>query len=81
VGQVEAAGYDGQVFFVPGMSNEQNTLSELLTPTSHTSSNGHSTAAVKQHAPLLYYQGKYHHLSSRYHHAHPELAPAQDSHE
>jgi flavin reductase (DIM6/NTAB) family NADH-FMN oxidoreductase RutF len=72
VGQVEAMGYDGHVCFMPGISDKQSTVPTLA----ETSSNGHSLTTNKPQAPLLYYRGQYHHLSSHYQHAHPEIVPA-----
>lgn len=78
LGQVEAMGYDGQVLFVPGVSSESSTLSSSTDTTNHTNSNnGHTPATSTSQSPLLYYHGQYHHLSSRYHHEPPELAPTQ----
>jgi flavin reductase (DIM6/NTAB) family NADH-FMN oxidoreductase RutF len=81
LGQVEAMGYDGHVLFVPGVSSAQCTLPNLPGATDHASSNGHSESTDAHTSPLLYYRGQYHHLSNRYHHEHPELAPAQNQHE
>lgn len=72
LGKVEAMGYHGQVFFMPGVSSSQSTLP---TVSEHASSNGHTPEAGEQRSPLLYYRGLYHHLSSHYQHAHPELTP------
>ncbi|HET8844680.1 MAG TPA: flavin reductase family protein, partial [Ktedonobacteraceae bacterium] len=72
LGQVEAMGYNGQVFFMPGISDSQSTLPSV---DKRASSNGHAQAEGDQRSPLLYYRGMYHHLSSHYRHAHPELAP------
>lgn len=73
LGRVEAMGYDGHVFFVPGVSREQSTISTAANALSPASNNGH---APQQPAPLLYYRGQYHHLSNHYQHAHPEIVPA-----
>ena len=76
LGEVEAMGYDGQVFFMPNARSQPETLADLARATKPVSSNGHGEAA---HAsPLLYYRGQYHHLSPRYHHKHPELAPTHE---
>lgn len=72
LGQVEAMGYAGHLLFMPGVSSEQNTLPIAA----DISSNGHIPAADEQQSPLLYYRGQYHHLSSHYQHAHPEIVPA-----
>jgi flavin reductase (DIM6/NTAB) family NADH-FMN oxidoreductase RutF len=78
LGQVEAMGYDGQVFFMSGVNSEQSTLPVLV---SHASSNGHDSKANEQQSPLLYYQGQYHHLSSHAHHADLPIVSTQSQHE
>jgi flavin reductase (DIM6/NTAB) family NADH-FMN oxidoreductase RutF len=78
LGQVEAMGYNGQVFSLSDGSNEQNALPSLAGPAEQTN-NGHSPTEGEQKAPLLYYQGQYYHLSSRYHHDYPPLIPAVQS--
>lgn len=78
LGQVEAMGYDGQTFFMPGVDSSRSTLPAV---SEHLSGNGHIPAASEQRSPLLYYRGLYHHLSSHYSHAHPELAPLKKAHE
>ncbi|HEY3991785.1 MAG TPA: flavin reductase family protein [Ktedonobacteraceae bacterium] len=77
LGQVEAMGYDGHTFFMPGISNENSTLPTLASPadlSGNNGSNGHKKAEHIPASPLLYYGGKYHHLSNRYQHQHPELS-------
>jgi flavin reductase (DIM6/NTAB) family NADH-FMN oxidoreductase RutF len=74
VGQVEAIGYDGEIFFMPGVNREQSTLP---TRTRSTSNNGHRALDTSPAEPLLYYQGSYHHLSRHYEHEHPELSAVQ----
>lgn len=84
LGQVEAMGYAGQAFFVPGVSSTQSTLPGLADEAGvpePVASNGHHEEARALPAPLLYYRGQYHHLSPHYHHNHPELAPTQSHHE
>ena len=81
LGQVEAMGHAGQVFFMPGVSSAQSTLPALPAATNHANGNGHSEVTGAHTSPLLYYRGQYHHLSNRYHHEHPELEPAQAQHE
>lgn len=81
LGQVEAMGYAEHIFFMPGVSSAHCTLPILPVTTDHTSRNGHGEAASAHTSPLLYYRGQYHHLSSRYHHEHPDLEPAQAHHE
>lgn len=86
LGQVEAMGYEGQTLFVPGISSEYNTLpapaatADLLSTNGHNGSNGHSKAEHEPMSPLLYYRGKYHHLSS-HHHEHSALSPALTQHD
>jgi flavin reductase (DIM6/NTAB) family NADH-FMN oxidoreductase RutF len=80
LGRVEAMGHGSHVFFMPGVSSAQCTLPMHPAATNHASSNGHSEAAGAP-APLLFYRGQYHHLAPRYHHAHPDLEPAQAQHE
>ncbi|MEO7021857.1 MAG: flavin reductase family protein [Ktedonobacteraceae bacterium] len=74
LGQVEAMGYDGHVFFVPDVSSEQSTVPAPADAPTHASNNGHTPVVDEQQSPLLYYRGKYHRLSSHYQHAHPEMA-------
>lgn len=78
LGQVEAMGYDGYSFFMPGISNKLSTLPEAAGETDLISSNGHADPGAAASSPLLYYRGQYCHLSSLYHHKHPELAPVQN---
>lgn len=80
LGQVEAMGYEGHTLFVQGANSEQCTLPESTGEASHAGNNGHSEAGRPQLSPLLYYQGKYHHLSRYYEHEHPELSPTQNQH-
>ncbi|HEU5378750.1 MAG TPA: flavin reductase family protein [Ktedonobacteraceae bacterium] len=79
LGQVEAMGYDGHTLFVPGVNQAVSTLPVPPETTDH-HNNGH-TQEITQRSPLLYYRGQYHHLSRRYHHEHPELAPTQNREE
>lgn len=78
LGQVEAMGYRGHTFFLPHASSEHSTLpapasvADLLAGNGHTN---HGEIPAEPASPLLYYQGKYYHLSRRYHHEHPELSP------
>lgn len=81
LGQVEAMGYNEELLFLPGVSSARSTLPDLKQEAYLVSNNGHSQLANAQPSPLLYYRGQYHHLSSRYHHEHPELAPAQSQYE
>lgn len=93
LGQVEAMGYDGHTFFLPGISASQSTLpapvdaADLLNSNGHASSNGlsgnngHNKAEHEHASPLLYYRGKYHHLSNRYQHQRTELLPATKQHD
>jgi flavin reductase (DIM6/NTAB) family NADH-FMN oxidoreductase RutF len=87
LGQVEAMGYEEQTLFVPDMSSEHSTLPiiteapNLPGANGHNGSNSHSEAEHAPASPLLYYRGKYHHLSSRYHHEHPVLSPATKQHD
>ncbi len=84
VGKVEAMGYDGQAFFMPGISHEQSTLpiasGATHAPDQH-GMNGHGATTHENANPLLYYRGKYYHLSNRYQHEHPELAPTMAQHD
>jgi flavin reductase (DIM6/NTAB) family NADH-FMN oxidoreductase RutF len=73
LGAVQAMGYGALRFFVPG-TQAASTPDDL-------SQNGHHEHAQEQIAPLLYYRGRYHHLSTRYHHEHPELKPEPDQYE
>ncbi len=81
LGQVEAMGYEGHTFFLPGISSENSTLpapasaSDLLGSNGSNGSNSHNSIGNESASPLLYYHGKYYHLSNRYQHQHPELAP------
>lgn len=76
LGQVEAMGYEGHTFFMPGIASTQSTLlSAPVSAADLVSNNGHSEGTNAPGSPLLYYHGQYHHLSSLYHHQHPELAP------
>lgn len=78
--QVEAMGYDGHTLFMPGISSENNTLPTLASTSEASSSNGHTETDHTPASPLLYYSGKYYHLSNRYQHEHPELAPMTNQH-
>lgn len=81
LGKVEAMGYDGQTFVVADMANKAKTL---LVPTDRTElngKNGHSETTGQETSPLLYYRGQYYHLSSGYHHQHPDLAPTRGQHD
>jgi len=73
LGQVEAMGYTGHVFFLPGADNTHSNVTALSNATGGTSSNGNTEHANRQGAPLIYFQGEYHRLASHYHHPHPEL--------
>jgi len=79
IGQVEAVGYEGEVFFLSDVSREQSTLPTFVAPTQQTGSNGHSTGNSGPAEPLLYYQGSYHHISRHYEHEHPELSAIKGS--
>jgi flavin reductase (DIM6/NTAB) family NADH-FMN oxidoreductase RutF len=93
LGQVEAMGYDGNTLFLPGVSSSQSTLpapvdaADLLSNNSHaggngrSENNGHNKAEHEHRSPLLYYRGKYHHLSSHYQHQRVELLPAMKQHD
>lgn len=87
LGQVEAMGFEGQTFFMPGVSSELSTLSappsagDLAGKNGHHHQNGHDRTEKASTSPLLYYRGKYHHLSNLYHHEHPELSPATKQHD
>ena len=76
LGQVEAMGYHGHALFMPGIGSENSTLPPA------TGHNGHQEAVQPATSPLLYYSGKYYHLSNRYQHQHPDLsATTSQSHE
>lgn len=75
LGKVEAMGYEGQTFFMPGIESAQNTLLTPVSTADPISGNGHNEPANTPVPPLLYYRGQYYHLSNLYHHQHPELAP------
>ncbi len=68
LGQVEAMGYGGQAAFLPGSSNASSTLPTLDVHVAANGGqhghNGHSSPTSSQAAPLVYYQGKYHALST-----------------
>ncbi|HEY0753420.1 MAG TPA: flavin reductase family protein [Ktedonobacteraceae bacterium] len=84
LGQVEAMGYDGRVFFLPDISTAQSTLPAPVNESGALSSNGlngHNEAEQAPVSPLLYYQGKYHHISNRYHHQRSELLPTTQHHD
>ncbi|HLI69522.1 MAG TPA: flavin reductase family protein [Ktedonobacteraceae bacterium] len=80
LGQVEAMGYEGHTLLLQGTNSERWTLLESTAEANHTGSNGHSENARPQSSPLLYYQGRYHHLSRHYEHEHPELSPTPGQH-
>jgi flavin reductase (DIM6/NTAB) family NADH-FMN oxidoreductase RutF len=81
LGQVEAMGYAGQTLFMPGVSSEKSTLPVSLNETSpNTNGNGHKETEHASASPLLYYSGKYYHLSNRYQHQHPELSQTTSQH-
>ena len=78
LGQVEAMGDEGHTFFLPGISSENSTLPAPVSATDllgNNGGNGHNSTVSEPTSPLLYYHGKYYHLSNRYQHQHPELAP------
>lgn len=78
LGKVEAMGYRGYTFFLPHAGSTQSTLpapSGVADLLGHNGNNGHSEITSESVSPLLYYQGRYYHLSNRYHHQHPELSP------
>lgn len=93
LGQVEAMGYDGHTLFLPGISDAQSTLPTPGNAAAPFSSNGHPdhnsngvgngphNAGHEPKAPLLYYRGKYHHLSNHYQHQRVELLPATKQHD
>jgi flavin reductase (DIM6/NTAB) family NADH-FMN oxidoreductase RutF len=84
LGKVEAMGYEGNTFFLPGITHEQSTLPAKTSEAELTGSNGlngHSETPRENASPLLYYRGKYYHLSNRYQHQHPELAPTMAQHD
>ena len=83
LGQVEAMGYDGRTFFMPGISSENSTLptpASADNPMGRNGNNGHKETEHAPASPLLYYSGKYYHLSNRYQHQHPELSPTTSQH-
>ena len=83
LGQVEAMGYAGQTFFMPGISDKDSTLPAFTNPAEQIGTNGNNSHKEAEHAstsPLLYYGGKYYHLSNRYQHQHPELLPTTSQH-
>ena len=78
LGQVEAMGYAGQTLFMPDISDENSTLPASTDPLEQIATNGNNGHKEAEHgsaSPLLYYSGKYYHLSNRYQHQHPELLP------
>ncbi len=77
LGQVEAMGYEGQVFFAPDASQEQSTLPQSAGTPDLASHNGHEQPPAPESFPLLYYRGKYRHISDHYHHEHPEIPSPQ----
>jgi flavin reductase (DIM6/NTAB) family NADH-FMN oxidoreductase RutF len=79
LGEVLAMGYDEERLFLPGVNGNQQP--EIRRTTHPAGQNGHGEGTHAQAAPLLYYRGQYYHLSYRYHHEHPELAPASSQHE
>ena len=79
LGEVQAMGYGEERFFMPGVSINQASGSQQIVYLA--GKNGHGEGIHAQSSPLLYYRGQYHHLSNRYHHEHPELAPAPGQHE
>ena len=87
LGKVEAMGYEGHTFFMPDISSTQNTplatasAADLIGNNGTNNGNGHSEAPNESAAPLLYYRGKYYHLSNHYHHQHPELSPTTGQHD
>jgi flavin reductase (DIM6/NTAB) family NADH-FMN oxidoreductase RutF len=79
LGEVQAMGYGEERLFMPGVNGAQEP--EIRRTTYHAGQNGHGDGTHAQASPLLYYRGQYYHLSNRYHHEHPELAPASSQHE
>ncbi len=79
LGEVQAMGYGEERLFLPGVSSTQ--ASEMTREAHQVSQNGHGEGTHAHPSPLLYYRGQYHHLSNRYHHEHPELAPTSGQHE
>jgi flavin reductase (DIM6/NTAB) family NADH-FMN oxidoreductase RutF len=77
LGEVQAMGYDDARFFLPGSAAALSPG----TPQEQAHQNGHYDAAHGPTSPLIYYRGQYHHLSTRYHHDHPELQSEPRSHE
>lgn len=77
LGQVEAMGYDGQVFFMPGANSSLSTLPALTGAPDPASNNEHA-CAQDEHSPLLYYRGQYRHLTRHQQYKRPEAMPAPD---
>jgi flavin reductase (DIM6/NTAB) family NADH-FMN oxidoreductase RutF len=70
VGQVEVMGYDGQIIFMLGVSNAHCTLLAFADALLCASSNDHNERITICPSPLLYYCGRYHHLSHHDHYRH-----------
>lgn len=76
LGAVQAMGYGDARFFLPGADvQEPDARQESV------GQNGYHEETHAQASPLLYYCGQYHHLSTRYHHDHPEFNPESGQYE